>query len=95
TLTPPDGAPIHYVVNASRRESDLAKLTDKEIADFAREHGVALVSSGGEFKQLDHTRRFGMEFWRPLLWALLILIFAELWLQQKFGTVRQPTRSNG
>ncbi len=95
TLTLPDGSPIHYVVNASRRESDLAKLTDKEIAEFAREHGVALVSSGGEFKQLDHTRRFGMEFWRPLLWALLALIFAELWLQQKFGTVRQPTRSNG
>jgi hypothetical protein len=88
TLTPPGGAPIHYVVNASRRESDLAKLTDKEIADFAREHGVALVQSGADFKQLDYSRRFGAEFWRPLLWALLVLVFAELFLQQRFARVR-------
>ena len=88
TLTSPDGAITHYVINASRRESDLAKLTDKEIADFAREHGVALVQNGTDFKQLDHTRRFGMEFWRPLLWTLLVLIFLELFLQQRFARVR-------
>ena len=88
TLTSPAGAVTHYVVNASRRESDLAKLTDKEIADFAREHGVALVQNGTDFKQLDHTRRFGLEFWRPLLWALLALIFLELFLQQRFARVR-------
>ncbi len=88
TLTSPGGTVTHYVVNASRRESDLAKLTDKEIADFAREHGVALVQNGTDFKQLDHTRRFGMEFWRPLLWALLALIFLELFLQQRFARVR-------
>ena len=88
TLTPPDGAPIHYVVNASRRESDLTRLSDREIADFAREHGVALVRNGAEFRQLDHSRRFGLEFWKPLLWALLVLIFAELLLQQRFGRVR-------
>ena len=88
TLTSPGGTVTHYVVNASRRESDLAKLTDKEIADFASAHGVALVQNGADFKQLDHARRFGMEFWRPLLWALLALIFAELFLQQRFARVR-------
>ncbi|MGB8166178.1 MAG: CARDB domain-containing protein, partial [Chthoniobacteraceae bacterium] len=92
TLNSPSGTATHYVVNASRRESDLAKLTDKEIADFAREHGVALVQNGTDFKQLDHTRRFGMEFWRPLLWALLVLIFLELFLQQRFARVRSSAK---
>jgi len=93
TLTPPGGAPIHYVVNASRRESDLTKLTDKEIADFAREHGVSLVANGAEFKALDQSRRFGIEFWRPLLVALLVLIFAELILQQRFARVRPRSKT--
>jgi hypothetical protein len=92
TLTLPDGTLLDYVVNAGRRESDLAKLTGKEIADFAREHKVALVQNGAEFKQLDHTRRFGLEFWRALLWALLALIFAELFLQQRFARVRGTGR---
>jgi len=93
TLTPPGGVATDYVVNASRRESDLAKLTEKEIADFAREHGVSLVTNGTEFKQLDQTRRFGMEFWRPLLVVLLVLIFGELILQQRFARVRPRSKT--
>ena len=88
TLNPPGASPVYYVVNASRRESDLQKLTDKEIADFAKTHGVSLVHSGAEYKQLDHTRRYGFEMWRPLLWAILGLVFLELFLQQKFARVR-------
>ena len=92
TLNAPGGATTHFVVNTSRRESDLSKLTDAEIADFAKSHKVAVVHSGAEYKQLDRTRRFGSEFWRPLLWLLLGLIFAELFLQQRFARVRRiPT----
>ncbi len=53
TLTPPGGPPLHYVVNASRRESDLQKLSPSEIADFAKAHGVAVVHNGAEYKALD------------------------------------------
>lgn len=88
TLTPPGGREVHFVVNASRRESDLAKLTDKEISDLAKAHGVALVHNGAEFKALDHRRKFGLEFWRPLLWAILGLCFLELILQQRFARAR-------
>lgn len=88
TVTPPGGAPVHYVVNASRKESDLARLTDQEITDLAKTHGVNLVRSDAEFKQLDRTRRFGMEFWRPLLWGLLAFLFLELFLQQRFSMAR-------
>jgi hypothetical protein len=85
TLNPPGGAPTYYVVNASRRESDLRKLSATEIDDLARTHGVSLVRSGAEYKALDQTRRYGREFWKPLLWALLGLVFLELYLQQRFA----------
>lgn len=90
TLTAPSGSLTHFVVNTSRRESDLQKLTPAEIADFASTHQVALVRSGAEYKQLDRTRRFGSEFWRPLLGLLLAFLFLELFLQQRFARVRRP-----
>jgi hypothetical protein len=95
TLNAPGGSATHFVVNTSRRESDLSKLTDNEIADFAKSHGVSVVHSGAEYKQLDRTRRFGSEFWRSLLWLLLTLIFAELFLQQRFSRVRRVKVSDG
>jgi hypothetical protein len=70
-------------------------LTDAEIADFARSHGVSVVHSGAEYKQLDRTRRFGSELWRALLWLLLTLLFAELFLQQRFARVRRSTVKSG
>jgi len=95
TLNSPGGVPTHFVVNTSRKESDLQELTDAEIADFAKAHGVAVVHNGAEYKQLDRDRRYGSEFWRPLLWLLLGLIFAELFLQQRFGRVRRSTVKSG
>jgi hypothetical protein len=92
TLQPPSGPVVHYVVNADRRESDLSKLTDKEIADLARQHGVPLVHNGTEFKQLEQTRRYGTEIWKALLWTLLAFIFMELILQQIFAGVRGRRR---
>lgn len=88
TLTLPDGSPVHYVVNASRRESDLQKLTPKEIDDLAKTHGVRVVRSGAEYQQQEYSRRYGMELWKPLLWALLGLCFAELILQQRFARAK-------
>jgi hypothetical protein len=95
TLNAPGGLTTHFVINASRRESDLTKLTDAEIADFAKSHGVAVVHSGTEYKQLDRSRRYGSEFWRPLLLLLLALLFAELFLQQRFSRVRRSTVKSG
>ncbi len=92
TLTPPGGSPIHYVVNANRRESDTSKLTDQEITDLAKSHGVLLVRSSAEYKEHEQKRRFGTELWKPLLWALLIFFIAEMVLEQLFaGVRRKPT----
>jgi hypothetical protein len=95
TLNSPSGVPTHIVVNTSRQESDLQELTDNEITDFAKAHGVAVVRSGAEYKQLDRNRRYGTEFWRPLLFLLLALLFAELLLQQRFSRIRRSTVKSG
>jgi hypothetical protein len=89
TLQLPSGSPIHYVVNADRRESDLAKLEPKEITDLAKAHDVALVGSTAEYKQLEQKRRFGTELWKSLLWTMFLLIVAEMVLEQIFAGVRR------
>lgn len=88
TLVPPGGAPLHYVFNADRRESDLARLSEAEVNDLAKTHGIPVVRSGAEFRALEHTQRYGTELWKWLLWALLALIFLELILQQRFARAR-------
>ena len=94
TLQLPSGAPIHYVVNADRRESNLAKLTEKEIGDLTRAHNVSLVRSAAEYKQVEQKRRFGTELWKWLLWGLLIFVIGEMVLQQIFAGVRSRRRSS-
>jgi len=93
TVQLPSGLPVHYVVNADRRESNLAKLTEKEIGDLARAHGVSLVRSSAEYKQVEQKRRFGTELWKWLLWGLLIFVIAEMVLEQIFAGVRSRSRS--
>ena len=88
TLQPPGAQPIHYVVNADRRESDLARLNDTEIAEFAKVHSVAVVHTAAEFREMEHRQRFGEELWKWALLGLLALIFLELFLQRKFAGVR-------
>ncbi len=93
TLTPPDGKLLHYVINASRIESDLQRLTPQEITDFAKAHNVAVVHSASELQQMDHAQRYGREFWKGALWLLLILCFLELFLQQHFARPRRAAVS--
>ena len=89
-LTPPDKKPLHFVVNASRAESDLQKLTEKEIDDFAKAHQVQVVRTDAEYKQLEQRQRYGRELWQPLLWVLLAACYLELLLQQRMSRARKP-----
>lgn len=84
----PDNEPIHFVVNTSREESDLRRLDKSAVAAMAEDLGAAFVGSGKEHAQLDEHRRFGREIWRPIFWAVLVLIFFELYLQQRIGDKR-------
>ena len=84
TLTPPGGGPLHYVFNADRRESDLARLSEQEIADLGKTHNVPIVHSLEEYKNLEHKNRFGTELWKWFLAGLLAFLFLELILQRYF-----------
>ena len=86
TLTLPDGEGIHFVVNASRKESDLKRLSAGEIGGLAAANGVDLVSSTEEYLRRDRALRFGRELWKPLLWGLLAVVLGELVLAQFFGS---------
>ena len=88
TLTGPDSKPIHFVAQAPRRESDLRRLTEEELTAVAEELDADVVESAQEFLALEHERRHGREIWRFLLLALLGLMVAELFLQQRFARVR-------
>ncbi len=87
-LTTPDNTTIHFVVNTARTESDLKQLGESERQKVAQAMKAKLVNTHAEYKQLDQNRRFGREIWRPLLWALLALVFGELFLQQWFARRR-------
>jgi Aerotolerance regulator N-terminal/von Willebrand factor type A domain/CARDB len=88
TLVPPGGQPIHYVFNADRRESDLARLSESEVNDLARAHDIPVVRSAADYKALEAKQRYGSEIWKWALLALLVLIFLELILQRIFGRQR-------
>lgn len=90
-LQAPGGEPVHYVVNASRIESDLQKLSETEMTAFAQRHNVTIVHNDAEYQQNEHLRRYGREIWKPILWLLLLLSFAELILQQRFAGIRRRT----
>jgi hypothetical protein len=88
-LETPDNETIHFVVNTSRAESDLKLLDDKEFADLAEMMQAKAVSSAEQYLQLDKQRRFGREIWKPLLAAVLVLLFLEVLLQQRFAMVKK------
>ena len=73
------------MVNAERSESNLAKLGVAEITTLAKTHGLQLVHNAAEFKALDKVQRYGHELWKWALLLLLLLLFGELILQQKFA----------
>jgi hypothetical protein len=88
TLTVPGGEPLHYVFNADRKESDLARLAETEIADIAKAHEIPVVRSAEDYRQVERAQRFGEELWKWALLGLLLFIFMELLLEQKFARSR-------
>jgi len=84
-LEMPDKTPVHFVVNTTRAESDLTQLTADEIKAVAKPFNANIVNSWDEYRRLEQRRRYGREYWRPLLWTLLALVFIELVLEQRIS----------
>lgn len=81
-LTDPDRKQQFFAVNLDRSESNIAVLDQSQVAALAVEMDAHFVNSFDEYKSLDKARRFGIEMWKPALYALLALLFGELFFQQ-------------
>ena len=88
TMQGPTGETIHFVVNTRRSESDLKQLTQEERRGVAAAMNADLVQDLGEYRDLDHTRRFGQEIWKPIFAMVLFFLFFELWLERRMARQR-------
>jgi hypothetical protein len=79
------GTEQFFAVNLDRGESDIRTLDDDQMKDLAIEMEANLVSNWDEYTTLDKVRRTGIEFWKPLLYIVLVLVFGELFYQQWLG----------
>ncbi|WP_395751116.1 BatA domain-containing protein [Prosthecobacter sp.] len=68
--------------NIDGSESNLKALPVADIQKIAQRHDAAYADTLPSYQALDRTRRHGSELWQPLLVALLMLLFAEVLLQQ-------------
>lgn len=71
--------------NLDPAESDLTPLPAEKVREIAARHQASFVESFDAWQKLDRTRRFGSEFWQPLLLAVLALLFFEVLLQQRIA----------
>lgn len=78
----------NFVVETKRTESDLTTLDNDKLQEFAAAIGADVVADGQAFLDLDAGRRHGREIWRWVLVGLLLLLFLELFLQQRFSKIR-------
>ncbi len=82
------GGVVYFVVNTSRKESDLEVLTEEQLRAEAQAVGAEVAHSWEEYRELDRNRRFGREVWMWFFVGVLALLFGELFLQQWFAKRR-------
>lgn len=75
----------YFVARAAASESELGTLTDDEVLQSASRLGADVFHSIDDFLQVEQERQFGREIWRFLLLALVLLLFGEIWLQQRLS----------
>jgi hypothetical protein len=80
-----------FAVNADRLESDPARLASAEIESLSKKIGADLVVDADALGNSIASTQIGRELWRPLLFLLLLFLFAEILLQQRFNP-RVPDR---
>lgn len=74
-----------FAFNVDPSESDLKALTSGEVTSLAGRLGVDAVESVDAYQKLDRSRRFGAELWQAALLVLLVLLFAEVLLEQRIS----------
>lgn len=81
----PDAAPRRFAFNLNTAESNLEKMSPEQVRALAERLGASYAASQDEYARLDRSRRHGAEVWQPLLIALLVFLFGEVFLQQRIS----------
>lgn len=71
--------------NLDPRESNHGLLDQGALEALAKQNQAQIANSPESWERLDRGRRHGSELWQPALMALLILLFAEVLLQQRIA----------
>lgn len=88
SMTTPNAETIHFVASTSRDESNPESLDDEQLTSLAEDMNATIVKSSDEYLEQDRLRRNGRDIWRQMLTILLVFMFLELVLQQRFSRVR-------
>ncbi|MCA9058129.1 MAG: BatA domain-containing protein [Planctomycetaceae bacterium] len=88
SMSLPTAATIHFVAETDRRESVPQLMSPDELNKLADSLSATVTRSSDDWLELDRLRRHGREIWKYLLSALLIVMFLEVILQQRFARVR-------
>ncbi len=75
----------HFVATSSASESELATLSTSQMEKNAAALGSTIVHSVESFLAAERERRTGKEIWMYAFVLILVLMFAELLLQQQVG----------
>lgn len=86
-LSSPSAETLHFVAESPRAESNLELMSPEQVSELATQLGGQVVNSSAEYLEQDRLRRHGREMWQSLLAGLLALMFLEVVLQQRFGSV--------
>lgn len=79
----PESMLTQFAVNLPPAESQLKVLEIAEQQQLRESMSADLVFNASEFDDLLNTRSNGREIWRWLLLGLVLLLFVEIWLQQR------------
>ena len=74
-----------FAVSASADESQLEFLSDEQLKDTASAIGASIAKDSEQLSALQSLRANGREIWRYMLLGLIVLLFAELWWQQRIS----------
>jgi hypothetical protein len=72
--------PAMFSVNVPATESQLTALSNNELRNLAQRLGATLIESAADYQQAARIQRDGKELWRWLLWIVVGLLLAELWI---------------
>ena len=72
-----------FAADAPRGDLDAPPPTAADVEQLAAASGATLAAGAGEYAALDQQRRFGRELWPAACAAVIVLLFAELFVQRE------------